>query len=48
MNTISDTADGALLFVHVGCFHLENISGYPACTLSLNGVLTSTISDFQS
>lgn len=46
INTILDTADVALLFVHVGWFHLENISGYSARTLSLNGELTPTLSDF--
>lgn len=47
-NTVSDTADVAPLFVQVSKFHLESISGYPVCSLSLTRVLTRGISDFWS
>lgn len=43
------TADVAFLLVYRLWFHLENIlSEHQKCTLSLNSILTSNISDFQS
>ena len=49
MDKIFNTADVAFLFVYRFRFHLENIlSEHQKCTLSLNGILTSKISDFQS
>ena len=47
MDKIFNTADVAFLFVYRLRFHLENIlSEHQKCTLSLNGILTSNISDF--